>query len=74
MATTRSNDDLRQSADEMFAEDRMNTAIFQPTVDTSAAFTETDKLIANSNLIHDEDLNSYFARMKKEAAEEVDVE
>ncbi len=52
----------------------IETLSFKPTAETAQAFKETAKLIEQKDLANNEDLDSYFARMKKEAAEESHVE
>ncbi|OTN77610.1 hypothetical protein A5886_002710 [Enterococcus sp. 8G7_MSG3316] len=52
----------------------IETMPFQPTDETLQAFKETENLIKSKNVVNHEDLNSYFARMEKEADEEAHAE
>ncbi|MBO1306921.1 type II toxin-antitoxin system RelB/DinJ family antitoxin [Enterococcus sp. 669A] len=44
---------------------------YQPNDETKKSFEETEEMRKTSDLMNDEDLTSYFERMKNEAAEEV---
>ncbi len=44
---------------------------YQPNDETKKSFEETEEIRKTSDLMNDEDLTSYFERMKKEAAEEI---
>jgi DNA-damage-inducible protein J len=44
---------------------------YQPNEETKKAFEETAEMIKKSDLENEEDLNSYFSRMKREADEEM---
>ena len=44
---------------------------YQPNEETKKAFEETAEMIKRSDLENEEDLNSYFSRMKREADEEM---
>ncbi|PTQ81426.1 DNA-damage-inducible protein J [Trichococcus patagoniensis] len=44
---------------------------YQPNEETKKAFEETTDMIKRSDLENEEDLNSYFSRMKREADEEM---
>ncbi|WP_321378711.1 type II toxin-antitoxin system RelB/DinJ family antitoxin [Trichococcus shcherbakoviae] len=44
---------------------------YQPNEETKKAFEETTEMIKRSDLENEEDLNSYFSRMKREADEEM---
>lgn len=48
----------------------IETLEYQPNEETKKAFEETTEMIKNSNLKNEENLNSYFSRMKKDAEEE----
>ncbi|MBO1306917.1 type II toxin-antitoxin system RelB/DinJ family antitoxin [Enterococcus sp. 669A] len=52
----------------------IETVNYRPNDDTIQAFKETEDMIKKDDLVNDEDLNSYFDRMKKEAAEESHAE
>ncbi|KAF1294182.1 type II toxin-antitoxin system RelB/DinJ family antitoxin [Candidatus Enterococcus leclercqii] len=52
----------------------IETPSFQPTVETLKAFKETERFIEKNDLTNQEDLNSYFERMKKEAVGEAHAE
>lgn len=52
----------------------IETLSFQPNKQSLQAFKETNSLIGLSDLDNNEDLNSYFNRMKKEAVEEEHAE
>jgi DNA-damage-inducible protein J len=44
---------------------------YQPNEETKKAFEETAEMIKRSDLENEEDLNSYFSRMKQEADDEM---
>lgn len=52
----------------------IETVSSQPTNESLQAFEETKHIIKQHDLVNQEDLSDYFARMKKEAFEEENAE